>query len=338
MALVPEGLLDEGVWFRVEAAGTAAAVRRAAERLAAELAMPERRIADLSIVAAEMAGNLVKHAHQGTILVRTVRTAEQAGVELIAIDSGPGMSDVPHAFGDGHSTAGTLGIGLGAIQRQAGRWDLHSVPGRGTVLAVQVWPGVTPPPAWASGLTRPITGETVSGDAVAIREMDGRRQMLVCDGLGHGGLAAAASREAVRVFRETPATSPAAIVEALHRAMGHTRGAALAVADLDPATRQARYAGLGNIAGTIFSFEGTRRGMISMPGIAGHQRRQIREYEYPLPPDGFVLMHSDGVVDRWNPTDYPGLLTRSPELIAATVLRDAGTRRDDAGVLVARLP
>jgi hypothetical protein len=47
-------------------------------------------------------------------------------------------------------------------------------------------------------------------------------------------------------------------------------------------------------------------------------------------------MHSDGVVDRWNPADYPGLLTHSPQLIAATVLRDAGTRRDDAGVLVAR--
>ena len=36
--------------------------------------------------------------------------------------------------------------------------------------------------------------------------------------------------------------------------------------------------------------------------------------------------------------DYPGLLTHSPEVIAGTVLRDAGTRRDDAGVLVARLP
>ena len=31
-----------------------------------------------------------------------------------------------------------------------------------------------------------------------------------------------------------------------------------------------------------------------------------------------------------------GLFDRSPEVIAATVLRDAGTRRDDAGVLVAR--
>ncbi|MEV6350615.1 SpoIIE family protein phosphatase [Actinoplanes sp. NPDC051851] len=338
VAVVPEGLLDEGVWFRVEAAGTASAVRRAAERLAAELAMPERRVADLSIVAAEAAGNLVKHAEQGTILVRPVRTADQAGVEIIAIDSGPGMADVQYSMGDGNSTSGTLGIGLGAILRQASRWDLYSLPGKGTVLAMQVWPDEAPEQPWAAGLTRPITGETVSGDAYAIREVDGRRQLLVADGLGHGGLAAAASNEAVRAFRKAPAASPAAVVESLHRTINHTRGAAVAVAELDPAGGRVLYAGLGNIAGTVFGPDGTRRGMISMPGIAGHQRRQVREYEYPLAAGAVVIMHSDGVVDRWNPAEYPGLLTRSPEIIAATVLRDAGTRRDDAGVLAARLP
>jgi hypothetical protein len=50
-----------------------------------------------------------------------------------------------------------------------------------------------------------------------------------------------------------------------------------------------------------------------------------------------VLMHSDGVVDRWKAADYPGLLSHSPQVVAGTVLRDAGTRRDDAGVLVARV-
>jgi anti-sigma regulatory factor (Ser/Thr protein kinase) len=336
VASLPEGLLDGGVWFRVEEPGTASAVRRAAERLAAELAMPERRIADLSIVAAEAAGNLTKHADRGTILVRVVRAADQAGVELIAVDSGPGMADVAHSIGDGHSTAGTLGIGLGAILRQASRWDLHSVPGKGTVLSVQVWPGVVPEAGWAAGLTRPLTGETVSGDAYAIREIDGRRQLLLSDGLGHGGLAAAASQEAVRGFLGAPAVPPAQVVEVLHRTLGHTRGAALAVAESDSEAGVIRYAGLGNISGTVLAPDGSRRGMVSMPGIAGHQRRQIREYDYPLAPGALLVMHTDGLVDRWKLSDYPGLVTRTPEVIAATLLRDAGTRRDDAGVLVAR--
>jgi anti-sigma regulatory factor (Ser/Thr protein kinase) len=336
VAALPEGLLDTGVWFRVEAAGNASAVRRAAERLAAALGLPERRGNDLAIVVAEAAGNLAKHADQGVLLLRPVRTAEQAGVEIVAIDSGPGMADVARSIADGHSTAGTLGIGLGAVVRQASWTDLHSVPGKGTVLVAQVWPSDPPEVAWAAGLTRPLTGEPVSGDGFGIREVEGRRQVLVCDGLGHGRLAAAATQEAVRVFAQTTAGSPAAVVEALHRALAHTRGAALAVAELDPDGGRVRYAGLGNIAGTVLLPDNTRRGMVSLPGIAGHQRRQIREYEYPLPPAAVLLMHSDGVVDRWNPADYPGLLARSPQVIAATVLRDAGTRRDDAGVLVAR--
>ncbi|MGX6601602.1 SpoIIE family protein phosphatase [Micromonosporaceae bacterium Da 78-11] len=337
MASLSDGLLDGGVWFRVEEAGTASSVRRAAERLAIELGIPERRIADLSIVAAEIAGNLVKHADEGVLLVRTVRTAEQAGVEIIAIDSGPGMADVAYSVGDGHSTSGTLGIGLGAIVRQSSWSDLHSVPGKGTVLAAQIWPDAAPEPTWAAGLARPLTGEAVSGDGYAVRVAEGRRQVLMCDGLGHGSLAAAATHQAMHAFADAPAVPPAALVEILHRKLNHTRGAALAVAELDAEAGLVRYAGLGNISGTVFS-SGGRRGMVSFPGIAGHQRRQIREFDYPLAADSLVLMHSDGVVDRWNPADYPGLLSHSPAVIAATVLRDAGTRRDDAGVLVARLP
>jgi anti-sigma regulatory factor (Ser/Thr protein kinase) len=335
---LPDGLLETGLWFRVEAAATASAVRRAAERLAVELGMSDRHVAVLAIVVAEAAGNLVKHAEQGKILVRAVRTPEQAGVEIVTIDSGPGMADIAHAIGDGHSTAGTLGIGLGAIVRQSNWTDLHSVPGKGSVLAAQVWPSATPAPAWASGVIRPLTGEPVSGDAFAVRESQGRRQVLMCDGLGHGGLAAAAATAAVRAFEEAPASPPAAVVEVLHRRLNHTRGAALAVAELDADAGVLRYAGLGNISGTVFGSDGTRRGLVSLPGIAGHQRRQIRAYDYPFAPGSVLLMHSDGVVDRWNPADYPGLLTHSPVVIAATVLRDAGTRRDDAGVLVARLP
>jgi anti-sigma regulatory factor (Ser/Thr protein kinase) len=333
---LPEGLLNAGVWFRVEEAGSASGVRRSAERLAVELGMPERRIADLSIVVAEAAGNLVKHADQGVLLVRPVRTATQAGVELIVIDSGPGMHDVRRSIGDGHSTTGTLGIGLGAIVRQASWSDLHSVPGRGTVLVVQIWPNAAPDPVWAAGVIRPLTGEPVCGDAFAVRAVEGRRQVMVCDGLGHGRLAAAAAQEAVRGFADAPAAPPAAVVEKLHRLLSHTRGAALAVAEFDAAASLVRYAGLGNISGTILSPDGSRRGMVSLPGIAGHQRRTIREYDYPYGEGAVVLMHSDGVVDRWSPDGYPALLTHSPQLIAATVLRDAGTRRDDAGVLVAR--
>ncbi len=327
------GLVDSGLWFRLEDASTVSAVRRAAQEVGTAVGLDANRIAGLAIVATELASNLVKHADDGRLLVRPVRTGDIAGVELIAIDAGPGMRDVARSTRDGHSTAGTLGIGLGAIARQAGWLDMSSVEGRGTVAAAQVWPGPTPAPATEAALSRAMAGEEVCGDGYAVRVADGRTQVLVCDGLGHGPLAAAATTSAVQAFRTAPAAPPAAVVEHLHRTISHTRGAALAVAQLDD--DQVRYAGLGNIAGYIVD-DTSRRGLVSLPGIAGHQRRSVREFTYPAPPGALLVMHSDGVVDRWNVDDYPGLRERSPQVVAATLLRDAGVRRDDACVLVAR--
>ncbi|WP_432907708.1 SpoIIE family protein phosphatase [Micromonospora matsumotoense] len=330
---------DAGHWYRLESGSAASAVRRAAERLGGQLGLGENRVAELAIVAAELTSNLVKHAQEGVLLLRPARTGDVAGVELIAIDSGPGMADLTVSSRDGHSTTGTLGIGLGAIARQASWYDAWSRPGRGTVFAVQVWAKeVRAAPAWAAGLTRPITGEQVSGDTHAMRTEQGRHQVLVCDGLGHGPLANVAAEAAVSAFRTGPAGPPAVVVQHLHRAMSHTRGAALAVAELDPAAGLLRYAGLGNIAGTVLAPDGTRRGLVSLPGIAGHQRPTIREYDYPFPAGATLVMQSDGVVDRWRSEDYPGLTGRAPVVVAATLLRDAGIRRDDACVLVARTP
>ena len=92
---------------------------------------------------------------------------------------------------------------------------------------------------------------------------------------------------------------------------------------------------VGNIAGAVLH-DGVKRSMVSLGGVAGFRNPPIRTFEYACPPGAVVVLHSDGIVDRWNPELYPGLLIRSPAVVAATVLRDAGTRRDDACVLVAR--
>jgi anti-sigma regulatory factor (Ser/Thr protein kinase) len=324
-------------WWAVSDAGTVGTVRRAATALGEELGLPAARIADLAIVAAELTSNLYKHANDGVVHLRALRRDGEAGVELVALDHGPGMADMYAAAEDGYSTAGTLGIGLGSIARQASRLDGFSRAGAGTVSVVSVWGHEAPPATWAGGLTRPLAGETVCGDAYAMRERDGRLQALLCDGLGHGPLAAAASQALVNAFREAPVARPAGVLEHLHRSVTHTRGAVAAVIEVDPGAGFVYCASMGNIAGWVVSLEG-RRGMAAQPGIVGdRQKRTIREYEYPLAADAVVVLHSDGLTDRWNLADYPGLLRRTPLVVAGTLLRDAGVRRDDAGVLVVSL-
>ncbi|MEU7822833.1 ATP-binding SpoIIE family protein phosphatase [Catellatospora sp. NPDC049111] len=323
-------------WFRLDDASAVGAVRRFAVELAGSVDLGERKSADIAIIATELASNLVKHAEDGTLLVRPVRHDDTVGVEIVSIDSAPGMADLAAMYEDGRSTTGTLGIGLGAVSRLADRMEGYSAPGRGSVLTAQLWREAVPPPAWADGLTRPLTGETVSGDCHAVRTIGDRRQVMVCDGLGHGPLAAAAAQTAFNLFHTAPDGPPATVVERLHRGMSHTRGAALTVAEIDPDAGLVRTCGMGNVAATVLT-AGTRRGMVSMPGIAGHGKAVIREFEHPFGPDSLLVMHSDGVSDKWRLDADPGLVVRSPLLIAATVLRDAGVRRDDACVLAARI-
>jgi anti-sigma regulatory factor (Ser/Thr protein kinase) len=326
-------------WIRVEDASAAVGCRNAAVALAQRLAFPPARAEQLAVAVTEAAGNLAKHARAGTLMLRADHAGP--GIDLVTLDAGPGIADVPAALRDGMSTAGTLGIGLGAIRRLADFCHVYSPPGRGTVLAARFLARPETGPAgraahrdWG-GVTRPIGGETECGDSYVARRDGAVVTGLLCDGLGHGPLAAAASREAIAVLRETPGDEPAALLRRAHQRMGHTRGGAVAVVRVSP--QGVSFAGLGNVAAWIVSGD-ARQGMISVPGIAGHQARKISQFEYQAVPGAAVVLHSDGLSSRWNPRDLPGLERLDPLVIAAALLREAGGHRDDASVLVLAQP
>jgi len=321
-------------WLRVEDVSAVAACRNAAMSLAERLRFPAARADELALAVTEAASNLHKHAAAGALWLGVNRDGDPPGIDLVTIDAGPGLPDVTAAMRDGHSTAGTLGIGLGAIQRLADSCDLYSRPGRGTALAARfsATRGTARPsrPPWA-GLIRPIGGETECGDAYAAAYAGDALAAVMCDGLGHGPLAAAAAAEGVAAFLDDPSGDPAALLERVHRRMSGTRGGAVGVVRLGAGV--ARFAGLGNIAASILA-QGRRKSMISIPGIAGHQARTIRTFEYELPPGAAVILHSDGISARWEAAALPGLETRDPLLVAAVLLAEAGIHRDDAGILV----
>jgi anti-sigma regulatory factor (Ser/Thr protein kinase) len=323
-------------WLTVEEPSAAAGCRAAAVALASRLEFPAARADQLVLAVTEAASNLHKHARQGSMLLRITRVGGTPGIEMVTIDAGPGLHDAHAAMQDGHSTSGTLGIGLGAIRRLADFCDLYSVAGHGTVLVARFWPEPRPGFEPYAGLVRPISGETECGDVFAAVSMEGTLTGVLCDGLGHGPLAAIAANAAVHAVLDglaagAPADEPAASVARAHVRMSHTRGGALAVVQVTG--RVVKFCGLGNIAAVILA-DGTRKSMLSVPGIAGHQARAIRQFEYDAPPGAAIILHSDGLSSRWSPAALPGLPARDPLVIAAALLAEAGTRRDDAGVLV----
>ncbi len=318
-------------WIQVEEPSAVGACRSAAQQMMAQLSFSARRTADVALAVTEAASNLHKHARQGAALLRINRDAPVPGIELVTIDAGPGLGNASVAFRDGHSTAGTLGIGLGAIRRLADTCDVYSAPGHGTALAARFWPVPGQSPLRCAGLIRPISGEFECGDAFSVVAAGDRMTGIMTDGLGHGPLAATAARESLAVLEEDPVAAPAVLLERVHRRLGRTRGGAVAIVSV--AGGIAQFAGLGNIGAWILSGD-SRIGMLSVPGIAGHQARTIRQFDYAVPPGAAIVLHSDGLSSRWDARALPGLDSTDPLIIAAALLAEAGVHRDDAGIIV----
>ncbi len=292
----------------------------------------------IAVVVSELAGNLIKHVPGGgELFVRSYERHGSAAIELVAIDHGPGIANQAEALRDGFSTSGSSGTGLGAVARMSDTFDLYTSPGKGTIVVSRIWRGTRPDhtPVEVGAVSAPLEGERVSGDACAIVDLERFTRVLVVDGLGHGPDAHTAAQSAVRTFAQQPHQSVADVLEAIHRGLRPTRGAAVAVAEIDPLGRTLEYVGIGNISGVILGKDATRN-LVSHNGIVGHAVRRIQQFTYDLPPDAVVVMHSDGLKTRWNLDSYPGLLRHDPTVVAGVLFRDFARGRDDAIALVAQ--
>jgi len=312
--------------------------RRTAASFSQLASLSEADAGRVAIVVNELGTNLRKHAGGGELLLRELRNGQRTGVEVLAIDRGPGM-DVETALRDGHSTSGTRGEGLGAVQRQAQEFDAYSGPG-GSVIVARVWGGDPRRDGVDVGaVCVPLAGEGVCGDAWEAQSSPSSIRLLVVDGLGHGPIAARAASLAVEAFGTTSRLpGPEAIVHALHAALRPTRGAALAVAELDLIARSIRFSGVGNIGARLESADHKARGLVSHNGIAGHEARRIQEFTVPWPAKGVLVVHSDGIQTQWKLEAYSGLQARHASVIAGVLYRDFRRKGDDATVVVIKEP
>lgn len=313
--------------------------RRASSRIGQELSFDPAAEGNLAIVTTELARNVLLHGGGGEVVLQPCKgPSTSTHVNVIALDRGPGITDISKVLHDGYSSIGTLGTGLGAVRRLATTFDFYTKPGGGTAILARV--AASPTEGAEDSQTTgsvcvPIAGETRCGDAWEHQDQSSRRLIMVADGLGHGIGAADAAEEALAAFRANSHKSPKEIIEAAHDRLKKTRGAAVSVAELDFERQIIRYSGIGNIVGTIVA-DGKSRNMISHNGIVGHASETIREFTFPWPRHAFLIMHSDGLTARWAFEQYQGLQLKPPSLIAAVLYRDFKRMRDDATVVVSR--
>src|ERR1700678_609556 len=139
--------------------------------MALELGIGEGGAEQVAIATTEACTNLLKHAGGGQLLLQASTEGSDAVplLELIAVDQGPGMSNLEQCLKDGFSTGSSPGQGLGAIQRLSKQSDIYTLPGKGTVVLARWWPA---PNGWkpaagfrlgAVNVSKP--GEDVCGDS-----------------------------------------------------------------------------------------------------------------------------------------------------------------------------
>jgi serine/threonine-protein kinase RsbT len=89
----------------------------------------------------ELSRNIVEYAREGEILISMVRAQDngQAGIQIVARDAGPGISDVGLAMKDGYSTSRSLGLGLPGTKRLMDEFEIDSRPGKGTRVTIRKW-------------------------------------------------------------------------------------------------------------------------------------------------------------------------------------------------------
>jgi anti-sigma regulatory factor (Ser/Thr protein kinase) len=341
----------ESIRVVVQDPSRTAEARRIARRLAQGIGFDETRAEQVAIVVTEASTNLLKHAGGGEIMLRTTRDDPKSSpdLEVLALDQGPGMANLDQCLRDGFSTGGSPGQGLGAIRRLSTDSDFYSESNRGTAVLAR-WSGAAQPRAaeaaarltgancaptlrmGAVAVCKP--GQEVSGDAWGVQQTEHDSVVLVADGLGHGWEAQTASLEAVRTLHSNPHLPPAALIERAHQALRSSRGAAVAVARIDRLRRTVAFAGVGNISAQIYSGAEAIQHLVSVNGTAGHQSQRVREFSYPWPSGGMLVLHSDGLSTSAGPEAYPGLALRDPSLIAGVLYRDFTRNNDDATVVV----
>lgn len=329
----------ESVRLLIEEQSQTAGARRTARGMALDLGFGEDDAERIAIAVTEACTNLLKHAGRGDIFLRVTREGSPE-FEVLALDRGPGIANLADCLRDGYSTRGSPGQGLGAIRRLSTASDVYSIPGQGTALLAR-W-SADKSSVHCSGKLRVGAvsackpGQEVCGDSWGVEHREDDTIVLVADGLGHGPEAQVASSEAVRMLRLNPDLAPQQVIERCHLALRSSRGAAVSVARIERGRSKVTFSGVGNVAAQIYSGSKLVQHLVSVNGTAGHQVHKLREFSYPWPEDGMLVLHSDGLATGTNTEGRPGLAMRDPALIAGVLYRDFTRGNDDSTVVVAK--
>lgn len=309
-------------------------------KLATDAGLDKSRVAELDIIVAELTSNLFKYGDNGELLFGIIKNLDTPYIELICIDSGPGMQNPSRMLIDGVSTSNTMGHGLGSIKRLSDTFDIYSQVGWGTIVLSRIYINEKPakkPSIVIYPLVVAKPGETVSGDGIVYKTSKYGIKLMLCDGLGHGPEANKAINEAAVSFRVFPEVSPTETLRFIHNSIKKTRGMVANVVNYDLRAKQWTSAGIGNIAARWLG-PGISKNHMSYNGIVGHNiPGSMNDQQYSSQEYNQLILCSDGIKTRWDLNKYPFIQKCDPSVLCAALYKDHARRTDDMSVIIIKL-
>ena len=321
--------------------------RRRVAHLATGMGFPAVGVGELAILVSELAENVLRHGGgRGQMSLAEIAGEPGRGIEIVCTDAGPGF-DERAAFTDGFSTSGTLGIGLGAVARLADSCEILPPPdGVGARIVARKWlPSQTPPSVAApsearaaarfdvGARSRPYPGYNVNGDAYVVRYFkDDGALVAVIDGLGHGADAHEAAQTASDLIEAQAQLDFPALFHALDQRLRRTRGAVVAMAQIDLLAAQLTFAGIGNIEAVLLEPKSSQQ-LVCTGGIVGHTMRPPHLFTYRWTPESLLLLCSDGIRSAWRAELDRSLLSAHPDVLVNAIIGGYARETDDATAL-----
>ncbi len=317
-----------------------AIIKKEVHNLAIQAGFSEIKVAELDIVLAELTSNLHKYARNGELLVGHIVTDTAEYIELLSMDSGPGISDISRTLTDGYSSSNSMGHGLGSIRRLSDQFDIYSRKGWGTIILSRIFKNSSSekivPRLRAFPIVISKPQQLKCGDGYYVKNSTRFLKLVFADGLGHGPDANLAMNSAVKAFRQCTENSPVQILRFMHREVRKTRGLVATVVVVDRELKKIYVAGVGNIS-SRFSGPSGIKNHLCYNGIIGHNiPTTMNDQELDLGDFNQVTCCSDGIRSGWNINSFMGIGKNDASIQAAAIFKEYRRMTDDMSVLIVK--
>ena len=125
--------------IKIDSVADIVAARQVGRNMSRQLGFGSIMQSRMATTISELARNIFLYAGEGTITITPFEREGAIGLQITALDAGPGIADIRKVLEDGYSTSGALGAGLPGVRRMMDEFDIQSALGEGTKVIVVKW-------------------------------------------------------------------------------------------------------------------------------------------------------------------------------------------------------